>query len=185
MVALGSLWLPILLSSVLVWIASALVWTVMPHHKSDWKPVSDEAAARSALKNHPPGQYSIPYAATQAAMKDPDFVRKTEEGPNAYVTVVPSGQIAMGGKMAGSFVYNLAVGVVVAYLASRTVSAGAEYLTVFRVTGTTAWLAYSFAIIPDAIWFGRPWSTTTKTMLDGLAYALLTAGTFGWLWPGA
>jgi len=24
---------------------------------------------------------------------------------------------------------------------------------------------------------------TIKEMIDGLVYALLTAGTFGWLWP--
>ena len=27
------------------------------------------------------------------------------------------------------------------------------------------------------------WSTTLKSMFDGLVYAALTAGTFGWLWP--
>jgi hypothetical protein len=27
------------------------------------------------------------------------------------------------------------------------------------------------------------WSATLKNMFDGLLYALVTAGTFGWLWP--
>jgi hypothetical protein len=34
-----------------------------------------------------------------------------------------------------------------------------------------------------SIWYYRAWSTTFKATVDGLIYALLTAGTFGWLWP--
>ena len=83
-----------------------------------------------------------------------------------------------------SFVFYVAVSVVVAYLTSRTLAAGIDYLQVFRVAGTTAWLAYGFAVIPEAIWFGRPWSAVVKNLLDALLYALLTAGVFGWLWPG-
>lgn len=186
MVTLGSLWLPILLSAVFVWIASALMWTVMPHHKTDWKKLPDEEALRGALKgqNLAPAQYSFPHAPDSAAMKDPEVVRKLQEGPVGVLTIWPSGMPTMGGKMAASFVYYLVVGAIVAYLAGRTVAAGAEYLAVFRVTGTVAWLAYAFGGIPDSIWFGRPWSTTVKILIDGLVYALLTAGVFGWLWPG-
>lgn len=70
-----------------------------------------------------------------------------------------------------------------AYLASRTLDPGADYLAVFRVVGTTAFLAYSMAHMSDSIWKGQKWSTTIKHMIDGLVYALLTAGCFGWLWP--
>ena len=90
----------------------------------------------------------------------------------------------MGGKLIASFVSYVIIGIFVAYLASRTVAPGAEYLAVFRVTGTTAWLAHGFAGIHESIWFGRPWSTTVKHLADALLYALLTAGVFGWLWPG-
>jgi hypothetical protein len=34
-----------------------------------------------------------------------------------------------------------------------------------------------------SIWLQRSWCTTAKATLDGLLYAALTAGTFGWLWP--
>ena len=65
------------------------------------------------------------------------------------------------------------------------IARGTEYLTVFRLTGTVAWLAYGMAVVPDAIWFGRPWSSIIKTVFDALLYALLTAGVFAWLWPAA
>ena len=40
------------------------------------------------------------------------------------------------------------------------------------------------AVVQDAIWFGRPWSSAWKVLGDALLYGLMTAGVFGWLWPG-
>ena len=57
-------------------------------------------------------------------------------------------------------------------------------MTVFRYAGTTAFLGYALALLHDSIWYHRKWSTTIKHIIDGLIYALLTAGVFGWLWPG-
>ncbi len=37
MVTLGSLWLPIVLSAVVVFFASWLMHMVLPHHWTDWK----------------------------------------------------------------------------------------------------------------------------------------------------
>ena len=44
-------------------------------------------------------------------------------------------------------------------------------------------MGYAIALWQASIWMGRSWSTTLKGTFDGLIYALLTAGTFGWLWP--
>ena len=184
MVTIGALWLPILLSGIAVWVVSALIWMVMPHHKSAFAKLPDEDAALQALapQRLTPGQYSIPYAASPNDL-DPETIRKFEEGPVGFFSVVPSGAPTMGSKIALSFVFYLVISVLVAYLASRTLDAGADYLAVFRVTGTVAWLAYGTATVPDAIWFGRPWSIVVKGMLDALVYAVLTAGFFGWAWP--
>ena len=80
-----------------------------------------------------------------------------------------------------SFLYNVFVGILCAYFVSRTVAPDASYLAVFRVAGTTAFIAYGIAYIQDSIWFGRPWSLTAKTTFDSLLYALATGGAFGWL----
>jgi hypothetical protein len=61
--------------------------------------------------------------------------------------------------------------------------AGSDYLRVFRFAGTTAFIAYSAALWQMPIWYRRSWVITIKATVDGLIYALLTAGTFGWLWP--
>lgn len=182
MISIPSLWLPILLSAVAVWIASAIVWTVMPHRRSEFKKLPDEEAARKALKA-PPGEYHLPFAKDGAAAKDPEFVRKAEEGPVGFVRILPAGQPAMGKAMVLSLLHYLVIGVVVAYLASRTLDPGAHYLAVFRVAGATAWLAHFFGAVPDSIWFGKPWHSTGKLLFESLVYAGLTGGMFGWLWP--
>jgi hypothetical protein len=82
-----------------------------------------------------------------------------------------------------SIIFYLVVSYIIAYLASRTLAPGTPYLQVFRVTGTAGWLAYGFATVSDSIWFGRPWSSTFKGLVDALIYGCLTAGMFGWLWP--
>ena len=144
-----------------------------------------EDAVRRALtpQGVVPGQYSIPYAVSGKDLQDPETARRFEEGPVGILTVMPSGAPTMGSKIILSFVFYLLISTVVAYMASRTLDPGADYLAVFRVAGTAAWLAYGTATVPDAIWFGRPWSGIVKGLLDALAYGLLTAGFFAWLWP--
>jgi len=176
---------PIVLSAVLVFIASALIWMVLPHHKTDWKTLPNEEAVRAALNAQKPGpgQYMIPAGGMQA-MNDPAFAKKFQEGPVGILTLrKPPASMSMGPMMVQSFVYYLAVSFVVAYLASRTIPLGTEYLYVFRAVGTMSWLAYGFGVIPDSIWFGKPWSSTVKHLADALVFALLTAGTFAWRWP--
>ena len=64
---LVELWLPILVSSVLVFIASALAWMVSPHHKQDWKGLPNEDGFLDSLRanNTPAGQYMFPFCGDQ------------------------------------------------------------------------------------------------------------------------
>ncbi len=186
MVTLGSLLLPIVVSAVLTFIVSALIWMALPHHKGDFKALPAEGAVRAALNNPKagPGQYMIPAGAMGGGgMKNPDVLKQLEEGPVGILTLKPPGVRGMGGMMVQSVVFYLVVGTIVAYVAGRTLAPGTDYLHVFRLVGTVSWLAYGFGAVPDSIWFGRPWSTTLKGVVDGLLMALVTAGTFGWLWP--
>ena len=175
-----SLWLPILGSTVAVFVASAIIWMVMPWHKSDWRRTADEEAVRDALKSTGPGMYTVPNCPPEQ-FKDPVMRQKFIDGPQAFITVVPSGLPRMGGKLLMSFVFNLIVAILCAYILSRTLAVGAEYLAVFRVSGAVAFIAYGIAYIQESIWFGREWSVTAKSFLDALIYAALTGGMFGWL----
>lgn len=184
MVPLVDLWLPIVVATVLVFVASNLVWTVLPFHKGDSRRLPDEAATLDVLAKQglAPGQYVFPWAGSMAEMKDPAHLKKLE-GPVGVLTIRPSGPVRMGKFLGCWALYCMVIGVFVAYLAGRTLDPGAHYLAVFRVAGTAAFLGYSGAQVPAAIWWGKPWGNAFREIGDGLVYALLTAGAFGWLWP--
>ena len=175
------LWLPILVSAGACWVMSAIIWTVLKYHNSDYQKTADEDSVRAALKGNEPGYYLLPYCLDPAELKNPDVKQKYDEGPLAYITMLPNGVPAMGGKLVAMIIYFVIVGVVCAYFVTRTLAPEADYLAVFRVAGTVAFLANSFAIVPESIWFGRPWSMTIKSFVDALIYGLLTGGVFGWL----
>ena len=174
-------WLPILVSAVFVFIASAAVWMAFKWHNSDFRKSDNEEAVRAALSGSKPGVLMVPFCTNPGELKDPELAKKFADGPQAYITVVPNGMPAMGGKLLGSFVFYIFVGALCAYFLVMTGTADAEYLEVFRMTCTVAWIAYGVAYMQDSIWFGRPWSNTMKSLLDALIYGLLTGGVFGWL----
>ncbi len=184
MVTLGALWLPILLSAVLVFVASSVVHMVLKYHASDYKKLPNEDAVRAAIRsgNPAPAQYVIPHCDPKT-MGQPEVKQKFVEGPVAVLNLRKPGPPGMGSSLVQWFIFSLVVSFVVAYVASRTIAPGTDYLHVFRVVGTIAWLAYAAGQIPAAIWMGKPWSIAIKEVIDGLLYGLVTAGTFGWLWP--
>jgi hypothetical protein len=185
MVTLGALWLPIVVSAVILFVASALMWMVVGHHRSDFKGVTDEPALREALRKQGlvPGSYLLPFTMDPAKRESPEMKKMFEEGPIVWLTVVPPGYRGMGPMLIKQFIFFLVVSYFVAYVTGRVIPPAADYLHVFRIAGATAMMAYSFGHIPSSIWFGRPWSITVKDFIDGVVYGLLTAGTFGWLWP--
>jgi hypothetical protein len=185
MVSILSLWIPVLLSAVLVFVASSLIHMVLGYHRTDWRRVAAEEGAMDALRNAsiPPGDYMMPCPTGPAAMKDPEFVEKMTKGPVVFMTVLSPGPPSMGANLAQWFIYCVVVSVFAAYVAGRALGPGADYLDVFRFAGTTAFIAYAVAHWQTSIWYGKSWMTTLKQTIDGLVYGLLTGGAFGWLWP--
>ncbi len=184
MTGLRSLWLPILLSSVFVFIVSSLIHMLPLWHQRDFAKAPDEDKVRDALRPLaiPPGDYMVPRPDPKE-MRSPEFKEKLKQGPVLIMTVLPNGMMAMGRSMALWFVYVLVMGIFAAYVAGRALPHPAPYLHVFRFAGATAFIGYASALWPYSIWYRRAWSTTVKGTIDGLIYALVTAGTFGWLWP--
>ena len=185
MTSLFALWLPILLSSVLVFIVSSILHSVLPWHKNDYKKLPEEDKVIDALRplNIPPGDYMVPRPTSRADLGSPTFLEKMNKGPVMVLTVLPSGPMNMGRNLGLWFVYLLVVGKLAGYVASRALPPGAPYLHVFRFVGTTAFIGYSVALWQMSIWYRRSWGTTIRATIDGLIYGLLTAGVFGWLWP--
>lgn len=185
MVPVMALWMPILVAAVFVFVLSSVIHMVLPYHKSDFSGVPNEDHVREGLRAAalPPGDYVIPYATSMEQMKQPEFVAKYNEGPVAFMTVLPNQAPAMGKSLILWFLYSVLVGVFAAYVAGRALGPDAHYLSVFRFVGVTAFLGYGLAHIQASVWYSRPWSTTAKNLFDALLYAFMTAGAFGWLWP--
>jgi hypothetical protein len=99
------------------------------------------------------------------------------------LTVMPNRIPSMARSLAQWFVYCTVVGLFTTYVTGRALPPGSSYLRVFQLAGATAFIGYAIALWQMSIWYARPWRMTIKATVDGLIYALLTAGTFGWLWP--
>jgi hypothetical protein len=185
MVSVISLTVPILVSAVIVFVASSIIHMVLPYHRNDLRRLPNEDAVLDALRRFsiPPGDYAAPHAGSPEGMKKPEFVEKMKKGPVVLMTVAPAGPPSMGTSLLLWFFYSVVVSIFAAYIAGRALAPGAHYLEVFRFAGCSAFMAYSLALPQNSIWFKRNWGMTLKTMFDGLVYGLLTAGTFGWLWP--
>ncbi len=186
MLTLAELWLPILLSAVFVFIASSIFHMAIPIHKGDWKKLPGEEKVLAEMRNQSvrPGAYMFPSCESYKDMCNEEMTEKYKQGPVGHVTVLPNGPPSMGKALVLWFIYTLVIGLFVGYTGILGgLDRGAAYSAVFRFTGTVALLAYAVTALPDAIWKGQPWSVTGKFIFDGLIYGLVTAGTFGWLWP--
>ncbi len=184
MVSALSLWLPVLLSAVLVFVVSSVIHMVLSWHRNDFSAVPSEDGVMDALRpfNIPEGEYFIPHVDDPKQRETDEFKAKVDKGPVAFLTVIPA-SYKMGGKLLLWFIYSLLVGLCTAYVAGLALAPGAHFLAVFRFAGTVAFAGYALALMQNSIWYGRSWKTTLKSMADGFVYACVTAGTFGWMWP--
>lgn len=185
MVSVTQLWLPILVAAVLVFVASSVIHMVLGYHKGDYKKVPREDDAMAAMRpfNLEPGDYSMPRPSSMADLKTPEYQKKWAAGPVMFFTVMPSGSTAMGAQFIGWFLYSVFIGTITAYATGLAYGSGTDYIHVFRMASTVAFIGYAGALPSFSIWYKRNWRTTLVGMLDGLIYGMLTAGTLGWLWP--
>ena len=185
MITIATLWLPILIASVIVFAASSVIHMAPLWHKNDYPGMPRETEVLAALRPFaiPPGDYFVPHPRGREGMRSPEFQEQLARGPVAVMTVMPNGMFNMQRSLLQWFVYLLVVGVFVAYITSRTLAAGTPYLKVFQIAGATAFIGYWLALCQQSIWYRRSWKLTLKAAFDGLIYASLTAGAFGWLWP--
>lgn len=178
------LWMPIVVSAVLVFIASSLIHMVFKWHDADYRKLANEEEVAAAIRagGATPGGYMIPHCGHGTDFKKPENVKKFEEGPVALITLRPPGAPKMGGTLAQWFVLILVVNAIAAYVAQKTLGPQAPFLQVCRVVSAITFLAWAGGSVTGGIWMGRPWGSVAKDVLDSAIYATITALTFGWLW---
>jgi hypothetical protein len=188
---LTQLWLPILASAAAVWVASALAWMAIGHHKNDWKEVPNENDFIETLKRMgvPPGSYGFPEFRKCEGMTTEQKKAKWEEmqkNPMGLLRVW--GPISMGRNMLLTFVVFLAVSVLLAYIGWAALPHGGlagrpAFGKIMQVLGTAGILAYCAAGLPNDIWFQRSRRETMTCLVDGVAFGLIAGAVFAWLWP--
>ncbi len=186
MVLLSQLWLPVLVSAIVVFLASFLAWMVLPHHKKDIKTLPNEKALTDHLRSLalPAGTYMWPGCQPGQGMDSQEFKDRYAAGPWGSINVLAS-RPNFGRNLVLTFLFYIVVSVFVGYLSSLARPAGAAFLPVFRVAGAAGVLAYCAGSIPNAIFFGKPGRFVLTDLVDGIVYGLLTGATFALLWPGA
>ena len=159
---------------------------LLGYHRADFGTLPAEDDVQTALRKFslPTGDFELPCAKSLKDASSLTFREKLDKGPVVLMTVLPNGGPSMAKNLGLWFLHCLVVGLVAGYLAGLTLPAGADYRQVFRVSSTAAFAGYVLGLWQMPIWYGRSWATTLRSTLDGLVYALLTGGTFGWLWPG-
>lgn len=184
---LMSFWLPILLSAVFVFLASAVINMALKFwHAPDMKGFANEDEVAAAIRrgNPAPGLYMMPFC-DPATYKDPAVQAKFDQGPVAKIYLSANGMKSLGAHLGAWFLLCLAISIVCAGLAGAVLPRNADVHAIWHTVGLAALLGYSFGEPTNAIWRGQPWIVSLKYMVDGLVYAVLTAATFAWLWPAA
>ena len=179
-----SLLLPIVVSAVAVFVLT-LVLHMTPWHKSDYLRLPDEDGVMQALRafNIPPNDYTVPHPGSGDYMKSPEYDAKRAAGPVMNLTVVPSGPWKIGQMMGLWFLFTLVVSASVACVVGTVVPPGGGAHAVFHYVAFITFLTYAMGAVPLSIWYHRKWSTTFKTAVDSLLYALATGWIFSMMWP--
>lgn len=177
------LWLPILLAGVATHVASTLAWMVLPHHKPEWKklPAEDELLGLLDAHQSPAGQYMFRFCEDSAQMNSDEFKRKLQGGCKGMLVLWDT-PLNMGKAIGLTVAYFLLAAFLIGYIASIAFAPGeTDKLDIFALVFTAGVLCHALGPYPAAFWFRQK---TAMTVVDGLVFALITAGIFTLLWPG-
>lgn len=185
MISTVSLWLPIVLTAVGVFVASSLVHMVFKWHNPEYWKLGNEDEVRAAIRNgNPkPGLYMLPNCSGPEAMNSPEIVQKFVEGPVGMLTLRPAGKPGMATPLLRWLAFNLAVAAFCAHIATRALPAGAAPTQVFHLVALVSFLTYGGGSVQSGIWMGLPWRAVTKDLLDAIIYGVVAGLLFAWLWP--
>lgn len=179
--------LPVLLAAGFVWLASAASWMALPHHIGEYRPLKDEAAFAEALRRQSlrRGQYLLPHLDRWEDAATPAGRERFVTGPVAFLTILPNRVPSIRRHLLLTLAHYTVVCSAIAWATQTFVPLGASYHTVFPPVAVMALLAHGSALIPEAIWYGKPWSNVLRGLIDAVVFALLTAGAMAAMWPPA
>src|SRR5438094_1089305 len=157
MTSLATLWLPILLSAIFVFIVSSIIHMTPLWHKNDYPKLPNQDQIMAALRplGLPPGEFLLPRPENMKQARTPEFMEKFKAGPVLSMTIFRNPSMSMGKPLSLWFIYGLVVNFLAAYVASQTLAPGAAREMVFCIVGTTAFIGYAAGLWQMSIWYGR------------------------------
>jgi hypothetical protein len=178
----ASLIWPILISTVVLFVASLVSCIALGLHKKDWVKLAKEDELMAAVKKGdvPVGGYMFPGCEHMKDMASDAFQEKYNAGPRGLLTVLPV--MNMGLVLGLMFVYFLVVSVGLAYLASVALPRGSTFAAVFPFVFVAGLMTFLAGIVAHSIWFRV---RIVGHVIDSIGYAALTAAIFAAMWPAA
>jgi len=180
------LWLPILLSAVVVFVISSLIHMVFKWHASDYQGFANEDAVRDAIRtgNPSPGTYVVPYCKEMKDMGSDAMKRKYAEGPVGHMTIGPSGPPNMGKCLGLWFLWSLIIAIAAAFIVTQLMGlAPGRARAATKLFGAVIFVAHGFGTVTESIWMMRSWRSSVKYLLDAALYAFGSAAVFYSFWP--
>lgn len=178
-VPVSKLILPIVVSSVVIFLLSFAIRMATPLHDGDYGQLPNEAVVMQISEQIPGGRYIYPWASRADAMS-PEFQERYEQGPRGMMVVYDE-PLNFPAALGFTFLFYLVAGAFVAFLASKAILAGAAFAAVFKFTAVAAFAAHGLGWLPQMIWYQD--IALVPTMVDSILFALATGAVFGLMWP--
>ena len=111
MASIASLWLPIVVSAVIVFIVSSIIHMSTPFHKGDMKDLPREDDVMNALRPFgiQPGRLRNAARGLDGGHAVGRVHEKMRKGPVAFMTVRPPGEVSMTSSLVLWFLYSIVV----------------------------------------------------------------------------
>jgi len=185
-VALMDLWLPVLVATICVFFASSIIWMILPYHKKDiqFLPNEGELTSKVLEMNIKPGLYMFPNCQTSDEMRSDEYKERFEKGPWGTITVMGA-KPNFGLNLLKTFIAYLVITIFVAYITAASTQGGADYLAVFQVAGAAGILGHCMGGLAGDFFLGKPTRFIFTSFIDGVIFAMITAGVIASMWPGA
>jgi len=177
------LYIPILVSAVLVFALSAASHMLLPWRRNEWGRITDFAELQAAVRGLKPGLYAFPAAASPKEQMSKEWMERWAKGPSGWLTLAPPGPIRMGRNMALSLLVFVVVAFFDAYLSSHALGHAPRFRAVFRIVGTVGFMSFGVGSVFNSIWYNRPWRAYVADLIDAILFGLVMAIVFGLLWP--
>ena len=180
------LWLPIVVSTIVLFFASFAAWVILPHHFGDKKKLAHEQEVMNLVKDLkiPPGNYMFPYADNKAEQGSAEFQTRYQAGPRGCLDVYASADMRLNMVLTVLFFFvtSAVIGYITHFVFQISGPDGETFMNVLRVAGTIGMLTHGSSGVLNNIWFKR---RSWTDVLDGIVFGVLIGLIFAALWPYA